>query len=236
MKNLELANRLGETLAGVDNTERILELVRKFAVNHKVTFSTSFGAEDQVLTYFLQRDFPECSLFTLDTGRMFQETYDTFASTRNKYKIEIAVHTPKSDDLKELYDNQGPNGFYESVVKRKKCCDIRKIKPLREALSGQAIWITGLRAEQSDNRKELDLVEYDESFDIVKVHPLLFWSWKEVLTFADENGVPINSLHKKGFPSIGCAPCTKSVEEGEDFRSGRWWWESSSKECGLHQG
>lgn len=236
MKNIELANRLKEALCGLEDTEEILAIVRGGTMNHKVTFSTSFGAEDQVLTYFLYRDFPECSFFTLDTGRMFQETYDTYDRTRNKYKIEIVVHTPKSDDLKELYSHQGPNGFYDSVVKRKTCCDTRKIKPLREALSGQSIWITGLRAEQSDNRKELNIVEYDEGFDIVKVHPLLFWSWEKVLAFADENGVPVNPLHKKGFPSIGCAPCTRRVEVGENFRDGRWWWESSSKECGLHQG
>jgi phosphoadenosine phosphosulfate reductase len=217
-----------------DNPEDMLKGLGQFTDPRDVTFSTSFGAEDQVITHFLFTQFKDCPIFTLDTGRLFQETYDTFHSTVNKYNLNIEVFSPDSQDLKELYQNQGANGFYESIENRKTCCGVRKVIPLKNALKGKKIWITGLRAEQSENRSDLSKVEYDPHFDIIKVHPILNWTWEQTIEYLNDNGVPVNPLHKKGFPSIGCAPCTRAIEEDEDFRAGRWWWEQSAKECGLH--
>lgn len=217
-----------------DNSGELLKGLSRLTSSTDVTFSTSFGAEDQVITHLLYTHFNDCPIFTLDTGRLFQETYDTFHSTINKYKLDIEVFSPNSQDLKELYQNQGANGFYESIENRKMCCGVRKVIPLKRALKDKKIWITGLRAEQSENRSELLKVEYDSHFDIVKIHPILDWTWEQTVQYLKDNGVPTNSLHKKGFPSIGCAPCTRAIEKGEDFRAGRWWWEQSAKECGLH--
>jgi phosphoadenosine phosphosulfate reductase len=224
-----------EQLASYNNDPaELLKGLKNITDSADVTFSTSFGSEDQVITHLLYTHFNNCPIFTLDTGRLFQETYDTFHSTINKYKLDIEVFSPDSNDLKELYKNQGANGFYDSIENRKSCCGVRKVIPLKKALKGKKIWITGLRAEQSDNRSDLSKVEYDSHFDIIKIHPILDWTWENTLLYLKDNGVPTNPLHKKGFPSIGCAPCTRAIEEGEDFRAGRWWWEQSAKECGLH--
>ena len=201
----------------------------------KVVFSTSFGQEDQVITDLIAtNDFP-ITLFTLDTGRLFQETYDVFHKTLKKYKKEIKVFFPEANAVEKLLKEKGPNSFYESVENRKQCCFIRKVAPLTKALKGNAIWITGLRAEQSENRSDLDFFEYDAHFDIIKFNPLLKWTLKEIEDYLEKNNVPQNALHKQGFVSIGCAPCTRAIEPGEEIRAGRWWWESSHKECGLHQ-
>ncbi len=201
----------------------------------KVVFSTSFGQEDQVITALIAtNDFP-ITIFTLDTGRLFQETYDVFHKTLKKYKKEIKVFFPEATAVEKLLEEKGPNSFYESVENRKQCCFIRKVAPLTKALKGNAIWITGLRAEQSENRSDLDFFEYDAHFDIIKFNPLLKWTLKEVEDYLEKNNVPQNALHKQGFVSIGCAPCTRAIEPGEEIRAGRWWWESSHKECGLHQ-
>lgn len=200
----------------------------------KVTFSTSFGQEDQVITDFIAKSKAEITVFTLDTGRLFQETYDVFHKTLKKYKTPIEVYFPEAASVENLLQVKGPNSFYESVENRKECCFIRKVVPLRKALAGNAIWITGLRAEQSENRQDLNLFEYDANFDIIKFNPLLKWSLEEVETHLQDHNVPQNALHKKGFVSIGCAPCTRAILPGEDIRAGRWWWESSHKECGLH--
>ena len=175
------------------------------------------------------------TIFTLDTGRLFQETYDVFHRTLKKYKKEIKVCFPEAAAVEKLLQEKGPNSFYESVENRKECCFIRKVAPLTKALKGNSIWITGLRAEQSENRNNLDLFEYDAHFDIIKFNPLLKWTLAEVQKYIDDNNVPQNALHKQGFVSIGCAPCTRAIAEGEDIRAGRWSWESSHKECGLHQ-
>lgn len=217
-----------------NNPKDLLIGLSRLANPKDITFSTSFGAEDQVITHFLYQYFNECPIFTLDTGRMFQETYDTFHSTINKYGLDIEVFSPESEDLKTLYQNQGANGFYDSIENRKTCCGVRKVIPLKKALQGKKIWITGLRAEQSENRSDLTKVEYDSHFDIIKIHPILDWTWNQTMQYLNDNGVPTNPLHKKGYPSIGCAPCTRPIEENEDFRAGRWWWEQSAKECGLH--
>ena len=201
----------------------------------KVVFSTSFGQEDQVITAIIAKSNAEVKIFTLDTGRLFQETYDVFNSTLKKYKKHIEVYFPDTIAVENLLNKKGPNSFYDSVENRKECCFIRKVAPLTKALNGNAVWITGLRAEQSANRNDLNLFEYDDNFKIIKFNPLLKWSLAEVQEYIDKNNVPQNTLHKKGFISIGCAPCTRAIMPDEDIRAGRWWWESSHKECGLHQ-
>jgi phosphoadenosine phosphosulfate reductase len=200
----------------------------------KVVFSTSFGQEDQVITDYIARNNIDITIFTLDTGRLFQETYDVFHRTLKKYKKQIEVYFPEATAVENLLKEKGPNSFYESVENRKECCFIRKVVPLRKALAGNAVWITGLRAEQSENRNDLQLFEYDANFEIIKFNPLLKWSLQEVEDYLQEHSVPQNALHKKGFVSIGCAPCTRAILPDEDIRAGRWWWESSHKECGLH--
>ena len=228
------------------NTTAIIEKTANFTIEEtltflaneyegKVVFSTSFGQEDQVITALIANNDLPITIFTLDTGRLFQETYDVFHKTQKKYKKEIKVYFPEASAVEKLLETKGPNSFYESVENRKDCCFIRKVAPLIKALKGNAIWITGLRAEQSENRNNLDLFEYDAHFDIIKFNPLLRWTLEEVQKYIDDNNVPQNALHKKGFVSIGCAPCTRAIAEGEDIRAGRWWWESSHKECGLHQ-
>lgn len=200
----------------------------------KVVFSTSFGQEDQVITDFIDKAKAVITIFTLDTGRMFQETYDVFHRTQKKYKTPIKVYFPEAKAVEELLEKKGPNSFFDSVENRKECCSIRKVVPLKKALAGNDVWITGLRAEQSENRSDLNLFEYDDHFKIIKFNPLLKWTLAEVQKYIDDNKVPQNSLHKKGFVSIGCAPCTRAIAEGEDIRAGRWYWEQSHKECGLH--
>ena len=201
----------------------------------KVVFSTSFGQEDQVITSIIATNDLPITIFSLDTGRLFQETYDVFHKTLKKYNKEIKVYFPEATAVEKLLEEKGPNSFYDSVENRKECCFIRKVAPLTKALKGNAIWITGLRAEQSENRNDLALFEYDTHFDIIKFNPLLKWTLAEVQKYIADNNVPQNALHKQGFVSIGCAPCTRAIIPGEDIRAGRWWWESSHKECGLHQ-
>lgn len=201
----------------------------------KVVFSTSFGQEDQVITALIAKNDLPITIFTLDTGRLFQETYDVFHKTLKKYKIDIKTYFPEATAVEELLNKKGPNSFYESVENRKECCFIRKVAPLTKALEGNEIWITGLRAEQSENRNDLEAFEYDANFKLIKFNPLLKWTLEEVQRYIDDNNVPQNTLHKKGFVSIGCAPCTRAIAPGEDIRAGRWSWESSHKECGLHQ-
>ncbi|GEL10899.1 phosphoadenylylsulfate reductase (thioredoxin) [Flavobacterium glycines] len=200
----------------------------------EVVFSTSFGQEDQIITDLIEKSGAAIKIFTLDTGRLFQETYDVFHRTQKKYKTPIKVYFPEAKAVEELLEKKGPNSFFESVENRKECCFIRKVVPLKKALAGNKMWITGLRAEQSENRSDLHLFEYDANFDIVKFNPLLKWTLEEVQKYIDDHNVPQNSLHKKGFVSIGCAPCTRAIVEGEDIRAGRWYWEQSHKECGLH--
>lgn len=202
---------------------------------NQVVFSTSFGQEDQVITDFIGQNQLPITVFTLDTGRLFQETYDVFHKTVKKYKMEIKTYFPDTAAVEALLNEKGPNSFYDSVENRKECCFIRKVAPLTKALKGNAIWITGLRAEQSDNRSDLNFFEYDAHFDIIKFNPLLKWTLPQVEEYLEKNNVPQNSLHKQGFVSIGCAPCTRAILPGEDIRAGRWSWESSHKECGLHQ-
>jgi phosphoadenosine phosphosulfate reductase len=200
----------------------------------KLIFTTSFGQEDQLLIHHIAKEKLPIKVVTLDTGRLFQETYNVFHKTRLLYGTDIQSFYPKSEEIEELILKKGPNSFYESIENRKECCDIRKVKPLKKALEGASIWITGLRASQNDNRELLSFFEFDSVFNIIKFNPLLHWNLEEVGQYLKKYKVPENSLHKKGYVSIGCAPCTRAIQEGESPRAGRWWWESSHKECGLH--
>jgi phosphoadenosine phosphosulfate reductase len=200
----------------------------------KIAFSTSLGQEDQVITHHIATHNHPIEVFTLDTGRLFQETYDVLAHTQQKYNLSIKVYTPEHNKVASLVSTKGPNSFYTSVENRKECFSILKIDPLKRALKGKKVWITGLRQAQSANRNTLDLFSYDPSFDIIKFNPLRDWSLDAVNDYLETNRIPQNTLHKKGFISVGCAPCTRAIEPDEDIRAGRWWWESSKKECGLH--
>jgi phosphoadenosine phosphosulfate reductase len=199
------------------------------------SLSTSFGKEDQILTYWISKyQFP-VRLFSLDTGRLFQETYDLLDLTRKKYNLPIEVYFPDAQQVEELVKAKGANSFYDSVDNRKECCFIRKVVPLKRALANSQVWITGLRGSQSQNRQQMEIVEWDAVHNVIKYNPLLNWNSEQVDQYIAENKIPVSSLHRKGYASIGCAPCTRAIAEGEDERAGRWWWESSSKECGLHE-
>lgn len=201
----------------------------------KAAFSTSLSWEDQVITHYIFTLNLPIKVFTLDTGRLFPETYSVLNRTRERYGKNIEVYFPKNESVENLVTTKGPLSFYESLENRKECCFIRKVEPLNRALEGISCWITGLRAEHSENRSAMTMVEQDEQRKITKVHPLAEWSTEDVKTEIKKHNIPYNILHDKGFVSIGCQPCTRAVQEGENFRAGRWWWEDNSKkECGLH--
>jgi phosphoadenosine phosphosulfate reductase len=201
----------------------------------QVVFSTSFSIEDQVVAHEILSARLPIQIFTLDTGRLFAETYSVWTSTNEKYGTRIEAYYPDRALLEPYLNERGPNAFYESVANRKDCCHIRKVEPLRRALKGNAVWITGLRAEHSPERRDHRVLEWDEGNQVIKYNPLLDWDTAAVRAFIDLNEIPYNTLHDRGFVSIGCAPCTRAIRAGEDFRAGRWWWEDSAgKECGLH--
>ena len=228
-----LVSELLSELKGKEIAEQLRILASRFP--NEVTFSTSFGLEDQAITYLIASGKLPIKIFTLDTGRVFPETYTTWSRTVEKYGITINAYYPVAVVVQEFVSEKGPNSFYESVENRKQCCHIRKVEPLQRALKGNKIWITGIRAEQSNNRQDMPMIEWDEANQVLKFHPLLDWTWGQVKQFVSRNDVPYNPLHDKGFVSIGCAPCTRAIKPGEDFRAGRWWWEDNSKkECGLH--
>lgn len=221
-------------LADSDGAEGLLNQLTNLFPN-QVTFSTSFSNEDQVITHKILAAKIPISLFTLDTGRLFAETYSVWEATNSKYQSKIKAYYPSQSLLQEFVATNGPNAFYESVDNRKTCCHIRKVEPLKKALKNNAVWITGLRAAQSNNRHDMPMVEWDETNHLIKFHPLLHWTTEEVNQFISNHKIPYNPLHDRGFVSIGCAPCTRAIKPGEDFRAGRWWWENNtSKECGLH--
>ncbi|WP_312923144.1 phosphoadenylyl-sulfate reductase [Empedobacter brevis] len=216
-----------------------LEEKLKFLNNHvqvKLVFSTSFGFEDQVISHaILSQKLKNIEVFTLDTGRVFQETYNTWNKTELKYQSKIKPYYPPTEELESFVAENGINPFYDSVELRKQCCYIRKVIPLNRALKEASVWITGLRAEQSNNRHDMHEIEFDEERQLFKFNPLIDFTTEDCFNYLKENRVPYNSLHEKGFISIGCTPCTRAIREGEDFRAGRWWWEDNSKkECGLH--
>lgn len=200
----------------------------------KVVFSTSLGQEDQVITQLIASQNLPIQIFSLDTGRLFPETLELLARTESKYKTRIKVYYPERESVESLVTDIGINGFYESVENRKSCCYVRKVEPLKRALAGNEVWVTGLRAEQSANRTSMKRIEWDEANQILKYNPLLDWSFDQMIAYIEEYKIPYNPLHDKGYISIGCAPCTRAIVPGEDPRAGRWWWENSKKECGLH--
>jgi phosphoadenosine phosphosulfate reductase len=216
----------------------ISDKLRHLAVDYpgKVVFTTSFGYEDQVITDIIFSDNLQVQVVTLDTGRMFEETYKVFRSTVEKYGKKIKVFFPPSEKVEKLMTEKGPFSFYESVENRKECCFIRKVIPLKRALEDNEIWITGLRADQSANRSAINEFEWDEANRMIKYNPLIDWNLEQVKEYVKKKHVPYNVLHDKGFVSIGCEPCTRAIKPGEDFRAGRWWWEQNTgKECGLHE-
>ena len=215
------------------------ENVLRFFLEHfkgKIALASSLGLEDQVLTEMVVSIAPETKVFTLDTGRLFQETYELIDRTSSRYKKRIEIYFPDAKQVEEMVNKKGVNLFYESIENRKLCCHIRKIEPLARALKGMDAWITGLRQKQSVTRNHLQMIEWDENNNLLKINPLINWTEEDVNNYIKAKNIPVNPLHKKGFASIGCQPCTRAIEPGEDVRAGRWWWENpETKECGLHK-
>lgn len=202
----------------------------------RIVLSTSLGLEDQVLTEMVLRHRRSTKIFTLDTGRLFPETYDLIARTNKHFGIRMLTYLPEAEKVEEMVAKNGINLFYDGVEKRKMCCAIRKVAQLPRAFKGMDAWICGLRKDQSVSRFFNQLVEWDENNDLLKINPLINWTEEQVREYIRLNNIPYNLLHDRGFPSIGCEPCTRAIEPGEDTRAGRWWWEQQSqKECGLHK-
>lgn len=230
----ELAEHIKKETSGLNPIEALTLLADIFP--GEVVFSTSFGWEDQVITHMIFTNNLPIKIFTLETGRLFPETYYVWNRTMEIYGKPIHAYYPQHELLEQMVNIKGPSSFYESVENRKECCGIRKIEPLKRALAGNKCWITGIRAEQSANRQHMENVEWDEQNQLVKYHPIYNWTLDEVKEYIKKYNIPYNTLHDRGFPSIGCAPCTRAIQPGEDFRAGRWWWEDQSKkECGLHE-
>jgi len=234
MKNKEDIDGINNLLAGKSAQEVIEWFLREF--EGKVAFSTSLGAEDQAITQMIAKVDKTADIFTLDTGRLFPETYDLIDLTSKKYDLKVRVMFPDASRVEEMVNEKGINLFYDSIENRKLCCHIRKIEPLKRAFAGLDAWICGLRREQSITRKDVRLVEWDENNGLIKVNPLIEWTETELWDYIKANQIPYNKLHDTGFPSIGCQPCTRAILPGEDVRAGRWWWENpETRECGLHK-
>src|ERR1700761_7718240 len=201
-----------------------------------ITMASSLGAEDMVLLDLIASLKLPIEVFTLDTGRLPQETYDLLQMAKARYgNVPITIYFPDTADTERYMAANGPNGFYDSIELRKQCCFIRKVKPLKRALAGKKAWVTGLRRAQSTARQSVEFIEWDADNAMHKVNPLADWTEEDVWTYIHAHDVPVNALHAKGYPSIGCAPCTRAVQPGEDQRAGRWWWENPEfNECGLH--
>ena len=224
---------LKNQLNGISIEHQLNKLVSLFP--EKIIFTTSLGIEDQVITHKIFKNNLAIKIATLDTGRLFPQTYDVLSNTVIRYNKTIDIYFPEYEAVEKMVTEKGPLSFYQSVENRKECCRLRKVVPLNRALAGVECWISGIRADQSDDRNQMDWLEYDEAKNLYKFYPLFDWSFDEVKNFIKENNVPYNSLHDKGYVSIGCEPCTRAVKPGGDFRSGRWWWENDgAKECGLH--
>lgn len=202
----------------------------------RLAMASSFGAEDVVVIDMMMKINPKARIFTLDTGRLNQETYDVMDEIRKKYNVNIEVMFPDQNEVEQMVRVNGLNLFYHSVGNRKLCCGIRKVHPLNRILSTLDGWITGLRADQTEVRSNANKIELDEQHNgIIKINPIIEWTWDQTWDYIKKNNIPYNKLHDKGFPSIGCEPCTRAIKPGEPLRAGRWWWESDSqKECGLH--
>ncbi len=203
----------------------------------RIALASSLSIEDQILTNMLLKINPAARIFYIDTGRHFQKTYDLVEETMKKYNFNYEVYAPENGELEAVVSKYGPNFFYESIELRKKCCEIRKVHPLKRVLSTVDAWICGLRREQSLTRQEIDIFEWDHSHSIYKINPIAFWTEERVWEYIKKHNVPYSSLYSNGFRSIGCQPCTRAVKPDEDIRAGRWWWEDpDKKECGLHIG
>ncbi len=234
MTNQEQIKAWNRQLQGKSPQEIISFFLKTF--DKKVALSTSMGLEDQALTHMVSQIDKKAKIFTLDTGRLFPETYDLIDRTSKKYNITIEVFFPEASDVEQMVKEKGINLFYDSIENRKLCCHIRKIKPLMRATRNLDAWITGLRRDQSVTRKDMQTVEWDENNHLIKINPLIDWTEEQVWDYVNQYNVPVNPLHKKGYASIGCQPCTRAIEPGEDIRAGRWWWENpETKECGLHK-
>jgi phosphoadenosine phosphosulfate reductase len=217
------------------NAPRIVSWALETFGVKRIALASSFSIEDQALTHMLVGLDQHVRIFTLDTGRLFEQTFDTMQKTRDKYGISYEVCAPEAPELSAMVSEYGPCLFYESVGNRKLCCGVRKVKPLTKVLKTVDAWICGLRRDQSVTRTVVGPVEWDEQFSIYKINPLYDWSDAAVWDYVKKNDVPYNRLYDEGFKSIGCAPCTRAIKEGEDVRAGRWWWEEPEhKECGLH--
>jgi len=224
---------IGQRLQGKPAEEIIRWAVDTFSPD--IALASSFGAEDVVLIDLLSKLAPAMPVFTLDTGRLPEETYEVMQRIRDRYGITIESYFPDREAVERLEREKGFYSFRESMENRKECCGIRKVEPLRRALKGLRAWMTGLRRDQAVTRTDTDPVEWDEAYGLVKVNPLVEWSHQQVWEYIRAHDVPYNSLHDRGYPSIGCAPCTRAIQPGEDIRAGRWWWElPEHKECGLH--
>ena len=224
---------LGNSLMNLPLEDRLSLLVSSYSKD-VIAFSSSFGQEDQAITHAIATQKLPIKIFTLDTGRQFQESYELMDLTKKKYQLDLITYFPNHINTENLVREKGFNSFYTSVENRKECCFIRKMEPLARALEGVNIWITGLRAEQSENRANMPIVEWDEARKLIKVNPIIDWTAEKLNNYLTEHKIPQNPLHKKGFISIGCAPCTRAIGPDEHPRAGRWWWENSQKECGLH--
>ena len=218
-------------------TRPATEVLKEAAEEHagRVVLTTSFGAEDQVITDIIAREGLGITLVTLDTGRLFPETYELWAETEKRYGIRVRAYVPEQEALETLVNGRGISLYREGIEERRICCRVRKLEPLARALAGVEAWVTGLRREQSVTRSEVEQVEWNEDYKLYKLNPLVDWSEEDVWRYIGAYDVPYNPLHDRGYPSIGCACCTRAVKRTEDIRAGRWWWEQPEhKECGLH--
>ncbi len=234
MTNEELAKQLNEELKNKPAEEVLQYFLPKYG--DRVALASSLGLEDQVLTAMISKIKKDARVFTIDTGRLFPECYQLIDRTNDKYDIKIEVYSPEHTGVEKYVKDNGVNAFYQSIELRKACCHCRKIEPLLRALSSLEVWICGLRASQAVTRSNINVVEWDANNGLIKVNPLANWSEEDVWKYIKDNRVPYNKLHDQGFPSIGCQPCTRAIQPGEDIRAGRWWWEDPEhKECGLHK-
>lgn len=226
------AQALNEQMASLDLAGR---LSLAASLGGRVVFTTSLGIEDQVITHVIGTHRFDIDVVTLETGRLFPQTVQLIAETESRYGIEIRRYVPEKADIDAYAAQYGLNGFYDSVDARHACCGVRKVKPLARALAGASIWVTGLRRGQSGNRADTPFVEYDAERNLLKVNALADWDIDRINALVMDEAVPINPLHARGYPSIGCEPCTRAIKPGEPERAGRWWWENDeTRECGLH--
>jgi len=228
-----------EQINQLNNDLKTPQEVLKWAIDNlhpRLAKASSFGAEDVVVIDMMMKINPKCRIFTLDTGRLNQETYDVMDEIRNKYNVNIEVMFPDQNEVEQMVRVNGMNLFYQSSGNRKLCCGIRKVHPMSKMLASLDGWITGVRNDQTQNRADAKKIEIDyQHNDIIKINPIVDWHWEQIWDYIKTNNIPYNKLHDKGYPSIGCEPCTRAIKPGEPLRAGRWWWETDSeKECGLH--